>query len=156
MEIRVNTKGYAGRTLHKTMRVITNDPKNPEVVLKVSGPVAAFADIKPATISLRGDAGEPISGQAVIKSLDKYPFDIVRTTATANAKFTYELEKMDKEGETGWILKVTDPDPQGRYTGTVYLHTDNKIRPQLEVRVYGNFFKKKLSQAQSPAPPPKN
>ena len=128
--------------MHKTARVITNDPKNPEIPLKMSGPVRNFAVIKPNTISLRGDEGKEVSGRANISMTKEFPFDIVRTTATANAKFTYALEKFQKEGEVSWILTVMDPNPSGRYAGTVYLHTDSDLRPSLEVKVYGNFTKK--------------
>ncbi|MBI9074610.1 MAG: hypothetical protein JEZ02_04290 [Desulfatibacillum sp.] len=153
MEIRVNTNGYGGRTLHKTATVITNDPNNPEVKLEISGPVKYFAVIKPAVIQLRGDEGKEISGTATIMPVEAYPFKIIRTSATANAAFTHTLEEFQEGDKTGWRLTVKDQDPKGRYSGVVYLHTDSKEKSSLEVKVYGNFTKKRPTTQVSQMPP---
>ncbi|MBI9074608.1 MAG: hypothetical protein JEZ02_04280 [Desulfatibacillum sp.] len=144
MEIRVNTKGYGGRTLHKSVRVVTNDPNNPEIELSISGPVASFASIAPTTIYLSKDGKEgEATGSVRITPSEAYPFKIIRTSATASAKFSHTLEEFKNGKEHGWILTVTDPEPTGRYAGTVYLNTDSKIKPRLEVRVYANFTEQK-------------
>jgi len=30
----------------------------------------------------------------------------------------------------------------GRYSDTIYLKTDSKIKPEIKIRVYGNIFEK--------------
>ncbi len=131
---------------------MTNDTKKPTVLLNVSGPVIKFVKIAPVTIQLRGEQGDAITGSSTITPIADYPFTILSTTTSPNAKFTHSLEKVAGGPETGWLLTVTDPDPQGRYSGTVFLHTDSKAKPKLEVRVYGNFMGKKTTTINKTAP----
>ena len=142
VEIRLNTRGYGGAIMRKEVSVLTNDPSNPATVLKLAGPVTRFVRISPTTIQLRKGDGEEATGSAKIIPVEGYPFKITRTSATAKARFTYNLEEFSNDKEKGWVLTVNDPQPEGRYSGTVYLYTDSKLKPRLEVRVYANFSNK--------------
>ncbi|ACL05387.1 protein of unknown function DUF1573 [Desulfatibacillum aliphaticivorans] len=147
VEIRVNTRGYGGSTMRKVVYVMSNAPANPKVALRISGKVIRFAKISPLSVSLNKESIQDSGavGSVKIVPIEEYPFKITDLSASKNARFSYKLEDYAHGSRKGWILTVTDPKPQGRYMGSVYVHTDSPVRPKLEVRVYGNFTDKKPS-----------
>ena len=53
----MDTAGYGGRRLEKSVEVMTNDSKAPVVHLTIAGAVDRFATISPRMLSLRGTSG---------------------------------------------------------------------------------------------------
>jgi hypothetical protein len=129
--------------LKKSATVVTNDLNTPEFELTMQGEVDAFATITPAYLRLNGNVGEKISGKVAILISEKYPFNILEVKARDGQNIIFNLEKNLKGNEPGYTLSVENlMEQEGRYYDTIHLKTDNKIKPFITVKVYGNIFEK--------------
>jgi hypothetical protein len=124
--------------MKKTAGVYTNDKNRPRQNLVVSGPVEKFATIRPQHISLRGFAGDPIKGQVSIIPEKKYPFKILGVRAKDGRNIKFQLDEAKNSKGQVYELKVENlREKKGRFYDTIILKTDSKVRPELNVRVYG-------------------
>ena len=124
--------------MKKTAGVYTNDKSRPRQDLVISGQVENFATIRPKHVSLRGYAGDSIKGVVTIIPEKKYPFKILDARAQNGKNITIELGEVEKSSGTAYELKVENlRQKTGRYYDTIILKTDSKVRPELNVRVYG-------------------
>lgn len=136
-----NTKNYGGYNFTKTIHVITNDPEQKQIELKIDGPVALFAEIKPIRVSLYGNVGEELSGESIITPQRKYPFKIVSAEPDDALKGKVDVG-VSKKGN-GYVVKVQNKvSHETRYRGKIIIKTDSPLRPQLDVHVYGRLNKK--------------
>ena len=124
--------------MKKTANVFTNDPNNPKVNLTISGQVEQFAVIRPTHVSLRGFTGKQLKGSVSIIPKKKYPFKILKVRARNGKDIKFKLEEFNRSGIMAYQLMIENlkKDP-GRYFDVITLETDSKLRPQLEVKVYG-------------------
>ena len=126
--------------MKKTAGVYTNDKSRPRQDLVISGRVDKFASIRPQHVSLRGYAGDSIKGKVTITPEKKYPFKILETRLQKGKDISIELQEVKKSSVSAYELKVENiRQKPGRYYDMIVMKTDNKIRPQLIVRVYGNL-----------------
>ena len=124
--------------MKKTAGVYTNDANRPRQDLIMSGPVEKFATIRPQHVSLRGYAGDSIKGQVSIIPEKKYPFKILDARAKDGKNINFQLDEVKNSKGQAYELKVENlREKTGRYYDTIILKTDSKIRPELNVRVYG-------------------
>jgi len=138
MVIKVDTSGYGGRTLTKTIRVKTNMPGQPVLHLTVSGNVENFVTIVPKRVTLRGFSGDKIKSTVKIIPEKKYPFKISDVTAINGKYIRYTLEKTKSSENMEYVLIVENlKNDKGRYFDTIKLTTDSKIRPEIKIYVYG-------------------
>ena len=124
--------------MKKTAGVYTNDKNRPRQDLVISGPVEKFVTIRPQHVSLRGIAGDSIKGQVTIIPEKKYPFKILDVQAKDGKNINFQLDEVKKTNGQAYELKVENlREKSGRYYDTIILKTDSKVRPELNVRVYG-------------------
>lgn len=141
--IKVNSSGYGGRRLKKSIAVQTNDIKHPRLNLTIFGNVEKFASIVPKSIVLRGAAGKRLSGSATIIPEEKYPFKIVETTAKIGENINYKLEEIKRSKRSEYLLTVENlKKTKGRYFDVIILKTTSKIRPEIKIKVYGNIVER--------------
>ena len=127
--------------LHKTVTVETNDKKNSVVQLEISGKVERFATIQPTSVNLSGPVGQPIAREVKIIPQEKYPFSVSEVKALDGKNILLKLEEVNKPPEKGYVLHIENTKKdKGRYRDTIVLKTTSKIKPELEIRVYGNIF----------------
>jgi hypothetical protein len=130
--------------MKKTAGVYTNDKSHPQQDLIISGAVEKFATIRPQHVSLRGYAGDSIKTKVTIIPEKKYPFKILDARAQKGEHINLVLAEVKKSGGQAWELKVENlRKTTGRYYDTIILTTDSKVRPQLNVRVYGYLLERK-------------
>jgi len=133
--------------MKKTAGVYTNDKSRPRQDLIVSGPVESFATIRPQHVSLRGYAGDSIKGVVTIVPEKKYPFKILDARAQDGKNINIQLDEVKKSSGGSYELKVENLSQKaGRYYDTIVLKTDSKVRPVLNVRVYGYLRDRKKSE----------
>jgi len=139
--LRVDTAGYGGRKITKHAGVYTNEKTHPRYSLTITGQVERFATVSPRTVSLRGFVGDSIRRTVRIQPSGKHPFKITGVRARNGRYIDYRLEtKRNGNGRAEYLLQVENRRRKpGRYSDTVILDTDNKIRPQLFVRVFGHL-----------------
>ena len=127
--------------LHKTVTVETSDKKNPVARLEISGKIEKFATIVPASVRLSGPPGKPVVGEVKIIPQEKYPFSVTEAKALDGKNILIKLEEVTKPPEKGYVLHIENTKKDaGRYRDTIVLKTTSKIKPELEIRVYGNIF----------------
>jgi hypothetical protein len=130
--------------MKKTASVYTNDKSRPRQDLVITGSVEKFVSIRPKHVSLRGYAGDAIKGKVTITPEKKYPFSILDARAQNGKNIHFQLDEISKNGGRGYELKVENlKQKAGRYYDTIILKTDSKIRPELNVRVYGYLRERK-------------
>jgi hypothetical protein len=130
--------------MKKTAGVYTNDGSHPRQDLVISGAVEKFATIRPQHVSLRGYAGDSIKSMVTIIPEKKYPFKILDARAQKGENINIVLAEVKKSSGQAWELKVENLRKKtGRFYDTIVLTTDSKVRPQLNVRVYGYLRERK-------------
>ena len=109
--------------------------------LDISGKVERFATIQPASVNLSGPVGQPIAREVKIIPQEKYPFSISEVKALDGKNVLYKLEEVNKPTEKGYVLHIENTKKDaGRYRDTIVLKTTSEIKPELEIRIYGNIF----------------
>lgn len=137
-KVRVNTAGYGGNRLRKSITVYTNDPVSPVFTLSISGNVDAFVEIQPANALLQGKADDPISADVRIVPKADYPFRVVKTTAKIGENIRFHLDADDEKGP--FTLHVENlQKTAGRYMDLIVLKTDSKVHPEIKVHVIGRI-----------------
>lgn len=100
-----------------------------------------FVNITPRFLRLVGPPGQPLSGSVTIVPEKKYDFKILQARAAKPQNIKVTLAPRPAS-EPGYILTVENlKETIGRYYDTIYLETDSKLQPRLQVKVYGNIIK---------------
>ncbi|MBW1821515.1 MAG: hypothetical protein JRI92_07085 [Deltaproteobacteria bacterium] len=140
IKIKVNTNGYGGRKMNKSIRVETNDPNNKNFNLKITGDVEKFVTISPSRLRLSGESGASIKGSVKIIPEKKYPFKILSVSAKNGKDIHQELKEAEHKEGKGYLLTVENiKKDAGRYFDVITLKTDSKIKPEIQISVYGNI-----------------
>ena len=130
----------------KNTAVYTNDKTRPQQDLVISGQVEKFVTIRPQHANMRGIVGDTIKGSVTIIPEKKYPFKITNLRAKDGKNIKYQLEETKIADTTAYKLNIENlKTDAGRYYDAIILETDSKIRPQLNVRVYGYLRPRKLN-----------
>ena len=150
--IKVKTAGFGGRQLKKNIRVETSDKDKPQFNLTVMGKVEKFVTLSPKRVRLTGKPGTLIRMTVRIVPEKKYPFKIVSHNARDGKYIKYALTEVEGANGKEYRLVVENlKDEKGRYHDVIYFKTDSKIRPELNIRVYGNIYipKEEIKKADS-------
>ena len=130
--------------MKKTASVYSNDKNHPRMDLVITGQVEKFVTIRPKHVNLKGYTGDSIKASVSLIPEKKYPFKILKVRAKDGNNIKFQLEEVGLSGNGAYELKVENlKQDAGRYFDTIILETDSKIRPQLNVRVYGNLRPRK-------------
>ena len=131
--------------MRKTAGVYTNDKTRPQQDLIISGQVEKFVTIRPQNANMRGIVGDPIKGSVTIIPEKKYPFKILNLRAKDGKYIKYQLEEIKESDTTAYTLNIENQKTDaGRYYDSIILETDSKVRPQINVRVYGYIRPRKI------------
>jgi len=131
--------------MRKTAGVYTNDKTRPQQDLILSGQVEKFVTIRPQNVNMRGFVGDPIKGTVTIIPEKKYSFKILNLSAKDGKYIKYQLEETKESDTTAYKLNIENlKTDAGRYYDSIILETDSKIRPQIDVRVYGYIRPRKI------------
>ena len=125
----------------------------------VKGYVKKFATIRPKQVQLNGMVGDTIRQSVVIIPEKEYPFKITETSARKGTEIVFSLdEKKGKNGTDYQLIVENKRQTTGRYHDIVVLKTDNQLKPELRVRIYGNIrpAKKDSKPASEKKPSPAN
>ena len=124
--------------MRKSAGVFTNDKTRPRQNLIITGQVERFVTIRPQHANIRGFVGDSIKGSVTIIPEKKYPFKILNLRAKDGKYIKYQLEETKESDATAYRLNIENVKTDaGRYYDAIILETDSKIRPELNVKVYG-------------------
>lgn len=126
--------------MKKKVTVFSNDPKRPQLLLTVAGMVEVFADIQPERIILRGNSGQPMRQELVVKPRANYPFKVTEINAKNGVNIQYEVKEQETPEGKSYVVTVenTKTSP-GKYYDTLILSTDNQLKPKIPIHVYGTI-----------------
>lgn len=152
MAFKITTNGQGGRTLSKTSRATTNDPRNKVIDFTIKGQVETFADITPSLVRFDGPVGTAMKQQILIFPNEERPFKVTGSKARDGKLIRFELkEAKDDSGRAGYMIEIenlkTDP---GDYLDIIFLETNSNIKPTLEIRVFGNVREPLLLEDEKP------
>lgn len=100
----------------------------------------AFATISPRYARLFGEPGKDIAVDITITPESQYPFTITDVRAKNGKEIAFELKPKSNPTKNGYVLTVKNlKKEKGRYSDTIYLSTDSKIKPKLQITVYGQI-----------------
>ncbi len=89
---------------------------------------------------LRGFTGEQLKKKVTIIPVKKYPFKILKARAQNGKDIRFQLqEEKSQQGQQYALIVENQRLQKGRYFDNITLETDSKIRPTLNVRVYGDI-----------------
>ena len=142
--IKVDTNGYGGDRLRKTIKVYTSDPQQSQIQLSVSGTVKKFATITPKNVQLIGSAGTAVKGTVAIVPEKNYPFKIVNTRAQSGRNIRYALKEEKNSEKLTYVLTIENlKQEKGRYYDKIELETDSQLKPKISIPVYGRITEPK-------------
>ena len=100
--------------------------------------VERFATIRPSQVRLHGVTGQEIKRSVTIIPTPKYPFKILKARVRDGKDISYQLSEEKSENGHKYALIVENKRMQkGSYFDIITLETDSKIKPELQIRVYG-------------------
>lgn len=134
--LELRTKGYQGR-MNKSARVMTNDPKNPQMTISMQGNIWAPIDLKPRYVQLRGIVGDEIKQVVHVQAKKKEPLTVKLESVSVPDKVTAELEETDK-GRTYKLTVKNKVKEETTYGGQITLSTNYPEKPQIVIRISGN------------------
>ncbi len=138
----VHTAGRGGQTLTKSFSVYTNDPKEPNLELVVTGKVEGYAEVDPPRVSLMGKVGETLKQEVRVTPNAKFPFAIKEAKASTDRNIRLDLKPLGKNGaKEGYLLTVTVIKPNaGGFSDYIQLQTDLKEKPTIGIPVHGRLM----------------
>ena len=134
--LEIRTKGYQGK-MHKTARVMSNDPKNPQLTITMQGKIWASIQINPRHVHLRGTVGEKVEQVVRVQGEKKEPLMVKLASVSIPDKLAVELRETEKG--RGYEVKIQNKVMgEATYAGQVTLTTNYPEKPELVIRVSVN------------------
>lgn len=134
--IKVKTDGSGGKLLDKTISVLTNDERNREIKLTVSGNILKFATIIPERVDFAGVEGEDLQTVVMIIPKKEYPFKILDILAVEKSNISYRLKEINTSNRTEYTIEIKNlKTDKGFYNEVIELVTDSSIRPKIKLSI---------------------
>jgi hypothetical protein len=135
--LEVRTKGYQGE-VHKSARVFSNDPKQPQVTIGMKGKVWVPIEVKPRYVRLRGIVGEDVETVVHLRADKKDPLVITLASVSIPERVEVALEETEK-GRTYQLKVKNKVEGEVRYAGTLQLTTNYPETPEIVVQIAGDI-----------------
>ncbi len=138
IDVTFRTQGYHG-VLTKQIYLESNDPRDPRLVLKLTGTVNRDIDTTPQFVDFGTIApGATISKTVRVASAQGMPFFITKLSASSPSVHFSELRKLSSGG---YEFDVTvGPVPESRrLTSTIVIEMDSTRQPRLVMVLFGNI-----------------
>ncbi len=138
----MNTKGYGGRRLSKTIHVITDDPVKADTSLTVAGKVSLFATITPRVVRFNGKVGDVLKQTITVTPEGKYAFVIKGIHAKKGEFIKYAFEEVasTKDVKSYAVTVENLKKDAGSYYDVIILETDSKIQPEIKLNIMARIL----------------
>jgi hypothetical protein len=135
--LEIRTKGYEGN-VHKSARVVSNDPKRPQITIGLKGKIWVPIEVKPRYVRLRGTVDEEIETVVSLKADKKDPLVLNLASVSIPERVEAKLEEIEKG--RAYQLKVKNKvKGEVRYAGTLKLTTNYPEKPEVVIRIAGDI-----------------
>lgn len=124
----------------KKATVLTNDPRNPSVVLQLCGEALPFVEIRPGHIvRFRGNPEEPQTAEIRLISHQETPLNITGFKTDLDDKI--EVKIIPEVAGKIFVVRVSNKiKTNAVYKGKIELATTSDKRPQLILRVFADLY----------------
>jgi hypothetical protein len=138
----VGTANRGGSLLTKRFRVFTNDPKQAQAVLTVTGKVTGYVEVSPERVNLMGHVGEKIEQTVRIIPKKEYPFTIKQAKPRTGQNIRLDLKPLGKNpSQSGYLLTIASTkETPGSFGDYVVIETDLKEKPTFGIPVIGHIY----------------
>ena len=135
--LNVDLRGYQGK-VSKSATVISNDPQQPHLNLTLTGKVRPLIEILPGPFIQFSAAPGPDEKSVDLLAVDR-EFKIVQVENGLEGKIRAQLDTVVPGKQ--YRLRVTNLQKEGSYHGVIKCRTDHPQKPEIPIRVSGNFPK---------------
>ena len=115
MTLKVNLKGFPPGKISKSATVSSNDPRSPELVIKIDGTVTALIDVKPTSDVIFRGMADQMPETVLDLSATSVPFHISSTETNLTNNISYKLETVE-DGKQ-YRIRVANQTKRGNYQG---------------------------------------
>jgi len=138
ISVLIITDRRGGTEVNGTIRAETNDKDNPEIIIDISCPIKKIASISSHKIMLDGPYTKIIEGSSIVIPEDDFPFKITGIKPKKGLDITYSYEEIEEDGRNGYLITVKRTRKEiGIFRDTLFIQTDNPLRPEFKIRVQG-------------------
>ena len=148
ISVSLSTKNYGGKTAKKIIRIVTNDPKNPELSYLLNGKVNAFATISPKTLRIYGKVGDTLEDNVTIRPSEAHPFVIKRIEAgkKSNREIRTHFDEVTTDQGKEYRVNIKAIfDQKGSFSEKITIITDSDIRPTLSFNIRATVVNQETS-----------
>lgn len=139
--VTLNTIGYRGHSLTRSIKIYFNNDAMEPVVLTVTANVSEMVTLEPHRVSFTGHANEELVSVVTITPLEAYPFKITSVAARFSSNINYNLKETLENGKIIYKLTVTNiRSTAGRYFDEIVITTDNPAVGDISIRVNGQIL----------------
>jgi hypothetical protein len=139
MHIRTTSCG-AGK-YDATIQIMTNDPENPALAVRLIGDIKKFATITPSSVLLNGKVNEPVSATVKIIPETEPAFNLVRISAASGNDIRHSVTEKEENGKKVYELLIENAaETPGRYHERLTIITDRSDQAPLMVNIRGNIL----------------
>ncbi len=135
--LQVKTKGYQG-SFQKSARVLSNDPKNPEITIALKGQVWTPVSVTPKYVNINGIVGEEVEGAVDLRGEKQEPLTLAVASLSIPDKIAVELSEIEK-GRSYRLKVVNKVEKAERYRGQINLTTNYPEKAEVPISVSGNI-----------------
>jgi hypothetical protein len=138
MHIRTTSCG-AGK-YDATIQIMTNDPENPALAVRLIGDIKKFATITPSSVFLNGKVNEPVSATVTIIPETEPAFNLVQISANGN-DIRHSVTEKEENGRKVYELLIENAaETPGRYYERLTIITDRSDQAPLMVNIRGHIL----------------
>ena len=124
--------------LDKTISVLTNDERNREIKLTISGNILKFATIIPERVDLAGVEGEDLQTVVMIIPKKDYPFKILDILTVEKSNISYQLKEINTSDRIEYTIEIKNlKTDKGFYNEVIELITDSSVKPKIRLNING-------------------
>lgn len=134
VKVKLSLRGRTGRQ-RKAMVVMSNDPKQPNYQLVITGIATTEIDVRPSFVYFR-DIGENdvVEKRVVISSKPDIVFHVTNVVSTSD-RYVVEQKTVEHGKKYELTVRTVPPLPLGVTSGNVIVRTDYPKRARIPVRV---------------------
>lgn len=140
IQIRVDTKGLLG-PLRENVKVYTNDPGRPQVILVVKAEVKPVITLSRRYVNFYGKEGEHMVKEVEITTEMEKPLILKPIQFSLDGKLTYALEQIE-EGKKYKVRMENIPGPAQNFRGFLKLRTNYPEKPEITIWIWARMTRK--------------
>lgn len=130
-----DSKGSGGQDVEHKIRVETDDPKNNNYDLMVTGYVDPLLIIEPDVVVLSGKEGETLETIVLITHDRRQPVKVISAEAK-KGNIAVLLTEVKDSGQSKYKVKVTSlKKEKGKFSDFISLKTDSDVYPNKQIKV---------------------